>query len=103
METKVLFKRFQYRNLQDIANKNSLHQDEVSGGCLQQMDHLELCVCVCVRARVCARVCVCVFLGFFYLFIFSRGENALAQFLNSHWHMEKQGGGEGGEGQEVSR
>ena len=57
METKVLFKRFQYRNLQDIANKNSLHQDEVSGGCLQQMDHLELCVCVRVCARV--RVCVC--------------------------------------------
>ena len=67
METKVLFKRFQYRNLQDIANKNSLHQDEVSGGCLQQMDHLELCVCVCVCVCARAHVHACVS-GVLYLF-----------------------------------
>lgn len=43
-----------------------------------------MCLCMCVS------VCVCFCGSFIY---FSGGENGLAQFLNSHWHMEKQSGG----------
>lgn len=73
MEMKVIFKGFQYRSSQDKANKNSLDQDEVGGGCLQRGRWLTWSsarACVCVRERE--------ILLFIY---FSGGENGLAQLI----------------------
>lgn len=36
---------------------------------------------------------MCISVGLLFIDFFSGGENGLAQFLNSHWHMEKQSGG----------
>lgn len=89
METKVLFKGFQYRSSQDKVNKNSLYQDEVGGGCLQQ-DRWILWSSVCVCVFMCVGGC-----PFIY---FSGGENSLAQliFKLTLAYGETAGGGESG-------
>lgn len=92
METKVLFKGFQYRSSQDKVNKNSLYQDEVGGGCLQQ-DRWILWSSVCVCVFMCVGGC-----PFIY---FSGGENSLAQliFRLTLAYGETAGGGESGSGE----